>query len=548
MVIQCPACQTRFKIADERVGPNGVQVRCSKCTTTFPVRRDDAQSTPSRGYPAATTESTTAPAPPTAPAPGSLDRTALTTPAPAPDPGSLDRTAVTAVPPEFFSPPVGAPGNAPSPFAPPPGQAAAPSPFAPPPPSMPGQTGMETSFAPPPAPGGPFAPPPASPDASLVRPPSRPELGTERMTPPGGSRPAAPPAGFAGLAVGGGAAAPPAPPPGDPFGADPGPGGIPDPFAALADGGAPPGGGGLGAELFGHDDAGAGADDDGAGPTLDSSLREKLLGNTGTLTPGDDDDAGSGEAAPGNGGAAPRLAPPPAMAAPMPRPGAGQERLSLDDESEPIPRGMRPADARAKRKSKPVVNLRQEETAGREARTAYRALLAVFFVGALASAWASLTDGRLTPDHFDRARLSILLGPPKVDAAVAGLAITPDGGRFLDTAPGQPRLFVARGVAVNAGAAPKGFLEVRGRLRDAEGKVLAETKVPCGNSFRDDQLRSLKNADELGRFYVPLGDGGSNAKVSPGAAEPCVVVFYDAPPAEKIAEYDLEIVSAQPAS
>src|SRR6478735_8078154 len=42
MVIQCPACQTRFRLADEKIGPQGVSVRCSKCAHTFPVRREDA--------------------------------------------------------------------------------------------------------------------------------------------------------------------------------------------------------------------------------------------------------------------------------------------------------------------------------------------------------------------------------------------------------------------------------------------------------------------------------------------------------------------------
>src|SRR3954468_10670248 len=45
MVIQCPACQTKFRIADEKVAAGGVQVRCSKCSNTFPVKREDGEST-----------------------------------------------------------------------------------------------------------------------------------------------------------------------------------------------------------------------------------------------------------------------------------------------------------------------------------------------------------------------------------------------------------------------------------------------------------------------------------------------------------------------
>ena len=30
MVIQCTQCQTRFKLADEKIKPQGTKVRCSK--------------------------------------------------------------------------------------------------------------------------------------------------------------------------------------------------------------------------------------------------------------------------------------------------------------------------------------------------------------------------------------------------------------------------------------------------------------------------------------------------------------------------------------
>jgi predicted Zn finger-like uncharacterized protein len=40
MIVQCAACQTRFKIAEEKVTERGVKVRCTKCTTTFIVRKD----------------------------------------------------------------------------------------------------------------------------------------------------------------------------------------------------------------------------------------------------------------------------------------------------------------------------------------------------------------------------------------------------------------------------------------------------------------------------------------------------------------------------
>ncbi|HEY3449180.1 MAG TPA: zinc-ribbon domain-containing protein [Myxococcales bacterium] len=42
MIVQCAACQARFKIADDKVTDRGVKVRCRKCATVFVVHRDSA--------------------------------------------------------------------------------------------------------------------------------------------------------------------------------------------------------------------------------------------------------------------------------------------------------------------------------------------------------------------------------------------------------------------------------------------------------------------------------------------------------------------------
>ena len=37
MIIQCDSCQTRFRIADEKVKPGGSKVRCSRCKEIFTI-------------------------------------------------------------------------------------------------------------------------------------------------------------------------------------------------------------------------------------------------------------------------------------------------------------------------------------------------------------------------------------------------------------------------------------------------------------------------------------------------------------------------------
>ena len=37
MIVQCEACQTRFRLADEKIKAGGTKVRCSKCKEVFTV-------------------------------------------------------------------------------------------------------------------------------------------------------------------------------------------------------------------------------------------------------------------------------------------------------------------------------------------------------------------------------------------------------------------------------------------------------------------------------------------------------------------------------
>lgn len=43
MIVQCEACQTRFRLADEKIKPGGTKVRCSKCKEIFTVNPPPAE-------------------------------------------------------------------------------------------------------------------------------------------------------------------------------------------------------------------------------------------------------------------------------------------------------------------------------------------------------------------------------------------------------------------------------------------------------------------------------------------------------------------------
>lgn len=63
MIVVCSACQARFKVADDKIGPRGARVRCSKCQTVFVVHKD-LGAIPEEAQQAAPAPFPSAPAPP----------------------------------------------------------------------------------------------------------------------------------------------------------------------------------------------------------------------------------------------------------------------------------------------------------------------------------------------------------------------------------------------------------------------------------------------------------------------------------------------------
>ncbi|MEW5854204.1 MAG: zinc-ribbon domain-containing protein, partial [Myxococcota bacterium] len=68
MIVACEKCQTRFRVADEKLTPQGLRVRCSKCSHIFSVMPSP--------------EETLGPAPAAAPAPWAADPFSSPMPAP----------------------------------------------------------------------------------------------------------------------------------------------------------------------------------------------------------------------------------------------------------------------------------------------------------------------------------------------------------------------------------------------------------------------------------------------------------------------------------
>jgi predicted Zn finger-like uncharacterized protein len=140
MIVVCSGCSAKFRVADEKVGPRGARLRCSKCQTIFSVQRPvevpppDAPPTDGQAEPVA------APTPPPRAGPPPLPRRHTTLDARAVFEVDLEpQRGAAPAPVDPFAPPPHPPAPldrvdlAADPFAPAPGGAAPPEdPFAPP--------------------------------------------------------------------------------------------------------------------------------------------------------------------------------------------------------------------------------------------------------------------------------------------------------------------------------------------------------------------------------------------------------------------------------
>jgi len=138
-----------------------------------------------------------------------------------------------------------------------------------------------------------------------------------------------------------------------------------------------------------------------------------------------------------------------------------------------------------------------------------------------------------------------LLGNSVSSEPVGSIAIVEMGGRFVDNKTAG-RLFVIDGKIRNDFAKPRSAIAVRGILYNAAGKAVAQQKVFCGNTLSTTELTSLPMAKILERGNNQFGDALSNLDIAPKATLPFTVVFGKIP--GDIVEFNVEIAESSPGS
>lgn len=134
------------------------------------------------------------------------------------------------------------------------------------------------------------------------------------------------------------------------------------------------------------------------------------------------------------------------------------------------------------------------------------------------------------------------IGESPVGSPGDRIGITIIDSSYVNGQAGQ--MLVIQGAAVNNHSTTRSAITVKGVLLDATGQPLLQQTVFCGNKLENSALKSMSFAAIEEAMNNQFGDGLSNMNVSAGATIPFTIVFRNLP--TSIASINVEVVDSKP--
>lgn len=165
------------------------------------------------------------------------------------------------------------------------------------------------------------------------------------------------------------------------------------------------------------------------------------------------------------------------------------------------------------------------ESAARR-RPAVWLLIALFAVLAAGGAWLGFTeDGQRALRGLLTRGESWIPGTRK---PVPAYAVSNVIG-YYEPAARAGRLFVIKGQVTNVSHARKPGIRIVATLLDAKGREIGRTEVNAGTALSGDFLRSAARENIAAEIANPVGKTLQNLDIPPGRTTPFTAVFFDAP-------------------
>ena len=141
---------------------------------------------------------------------------------------------------------------------------------------------------------------------------------------------------------------------------------------------------------------------------------------------------------------------------------------------------------------------------------------------------------------------SFLKTPEKkgpVDPGVRLLEFSSVAGSFVDSEKGG-RLFVIRGVVGSKYPKPRSYILIKGNILDNKGKVVKSKQSYAGNTFTDEEIKTLPLEEIKRAMNNRDGMARKNFNLASGATIPFMIVFDNLP--DNLSEFTVEAVSSSP--
>jgi predicted Zn finger-like uncharacterized protein len=134
------------------------------------------------------------------------------------------------------------------------------------------------------------------------------------------------------------------------------------------------------------------------------------------------------------------------------------------------------------------------------------------------------------------------IGEPQEVAQGDRIGINISGSSYVQGQAGQ--MLVIQGAAVNNHTSTRSSIIIKATLLDAKGKALRQQTVFCGNALDDAKLAKMPFSAIEEAMNNEFGDSLSNINIATGASIPFTIVFRNLP--EDIANINVEVVDSKP--
>ncbi len=134
------------------------------------------------------------------------------------------------------------------------------------------------------------------------------------------------------------------------------------------------------------------------------------------------------------------------------------------------------------------------------------------------------------------------IGEAPVSSPGDRIGINVSGSSYVNGEAGQ--MLIIQGAAVNNYPATRSAITIKGVLLDAQGQTLLQQTVFCGNKLDNTALKSMTFAAIEEAMNNQFGDSLSNMNVAAGASIPFTIVFRNLP--DGLANINVEVVDSKP--